>query len=508
MDSKSALQKIFSDFGHRPLLIDHSTGSEFTYQEFLNETARVQEYLRSKCIQGDSRIVIISENRLEIPLVMMASWGLGAMTIPLNFELGGSQLKSLLDDINADLVVVSDIVPQDTVEKLGADEESLLILDSQCDYEQTALFSVPASSINSADVFAELDDEGVFLRIYTSGSTAAPKGIDVKFSALFSNEQLFCETLNITCENRFYNILPMSYLGGVHNLFLLPLSVGASFVLDQPLGPRNVFSFWENVSKYKINTLWFSPTMMTMLMAIRDEDDVLEITQGIRLSLVGMAPLSLSLKDSFQSRFNLELLENYALSETAFITTQYPGNDYPEMCKGSVLNGVDLKIVDSNGQKVASGDVGELVVDTPHLMHGYYNAPESDLAAVQADGFHTGDLGYVKDDLVFVTGRIKDLIIRGGLNISPALVEAEIAQLEYVLSVAVVGISSDFYGEEVAAAFVLSDPSCEEKLDDDLGDLLPNFQCPKDWIVLGSLPLGSTGKVDKKRIKVLIEANL
>ncbi len=506
MNLKNKFRNIFDNHSSNVLLIDRETGLQFTYRDFEVRVRQVTDYLRTLDLRRSASIAIVSENRLELPFLLMASWTLGIKVVPINFELGSLQVSDILKSNDVSVVFTSELAKK-VVGGIGALSDcgaQVHIFDFEG--SEHFLWNKWCEFGGESVAFEMLSDDFEFLRIYTSGSTAAPKGVDVLMGRLFANEQLFCKTLKIDCSNRFYNILPMSYLGGIHNLFLLPLSVGASFVLDKPLGPQNIFGFWETVDDKKINTLWFSPTMMTMLSALRDDDDILEITSKIKIALVGMAPLSKAEQIRFESRFHLKLLENYALSETAFLTTQMPDKDYAEGCKGEVLESVLIDIIDGRGDRLSDGEVGEVRVNTPYLMQGYVNAPQEDLDAITDQGFRTGDLGFLNDNNLFITGRKKDLIIRGGLNISPPLVEAEIAKLDYIAAVSVVGVPHDFYGEEVAAALVVTDKNIGlEKIEKDLDKILPNFQKPKELLLLDNFPLGSTGKVDKKAVRCLFQ---
>ena len=502
VDVSKHFAQLFEKNADKILMIDRESERQFSYSDFADLASRGATYLKEKGVKPGDELVVIGENSVELPLLFSAGWTLGAKITPLNPDLGATQLNDIIHSSEPDILFLNDstdclhAILQNTdvpsvvfhsAANLASDKINLL------DEWQNKETSVP--------IFSGLTDDLTFLRIFTSGSTAAPKGINLKASRLINNEVEFCKTLGLNSDSRFYNILPMSYLGGTHNLFLLPMSIGGSFVLDKPLGPANVFGFWEYVRKHSINVLWFSPSMLTMLMALRDDHDVLKITSMVERCLVGMAPLPESTKVAFEERFKLELLENYALSETAFISTYLPGQDYVETCKGDIIPTVTVRIVDAMGDEVPEGQEGEIIIDSPYLLDSYSNAAPADTMALTSQGFRTGDLGYVKSNKLYLVGRLKDLIIRGGLNISPALVENQISCLNYVSEAAVVGVPHPIYGEEIAAAIVLSKPISQEEIESDLRSMLPKFQLPKSFLIVNSLPLGLTGKVDKNAIR-------
>ncbi|MBU2971751.1 acyl--CoA ligase [Pseudoalteromonas sp. C2R02] len=506
------LRGIFKRFANRTLMIDRYSGREYSYAEFQSISLKGAVYLKKLQLCKGDTIVVICENCFELPLLFVAAWTVGVKVVPINADLSAAQITDIIASADPKACFVSQnaFASLDTIHDLFQTLSTIVFSPEYMEADEKS--SVSLTSIwhehqESLDLFEYLEDDFSFLRIYTSGSTAAPKGIDVSASRLIGNEQLFCKAMKIDKDNRFYNLLPMSYLGGVHNLFLLPMSVGGSFVIDQPLGPSNVFGFWDYVKNFDINTLWFSPTMLTMLMALRDEDDILEITQKIKLALVGMAPLSQTTKSEFEQRFQFELRENFALSETTFITSQLPGVMYDENCKGDVLAGVQIEIIDPNGQSLDEKQEGEVFVNTPFLMKGYINAKQTDLDAITPTGFKTGDLGYLDGGKLYIVGRAKDLIIRGGLNISPALVESEVAKLPYIQAASVVGIENKYYGEEVAAAIILRQGQnvTVEQIEDDLGKILPVFQVPKSILLVSEFPQGLTGKIDKKQIRKMFD---
>jgi long-chain acyl-CoA synthetase len=354
------------------------------------------------------------------------------------------------------------------------------------------------------------NDNHAFLRVYTSGTTKKPKGIDISYRGLIGNERAFCDILNIDKNNRFYNILPMSYLGGIHNLLLLPASVGGSVVIDEPLGGPNLYGFWETVRVQKINTLWFTSTMLAMLLSLRDEGNLGWVPDQIKLGLVGMSPLSVNLKKEFESKFGFTLYENFAMSETTFVSTNIPSIAYRAGSSGVLLPEIEVDILDIEENILPEEQEGQVFVRSPYMMLGYVNAAEEDANNIKSDGIFTGDLGYMSKNELFITGRIKDLIIRGGLNISPAQVESVLVEIEEISEAAVVGIPDPIYGEEVAAAVTLKPwalETTEQYLLNKLKNKISHFQKPKKLIITKELPQGLTGKIDKKAVKALFFQN-
>jgi len=358
------------------------------------------------------------------------------------------------------------------------------------------------------DILTHLRGGDLFMMVFTSGSTAAPKGVMLSLDRLLGNELMFCAALGIDHGSRLLNMFPMSYLAGTHNTFLLPASVGASVVISQPLGGANLFGFWDMIRERGISVLWFTATMLTMILRVDDSADMSWVRDQVKLGIVGMAPLQPAVQQQFEERYGFALLENYALSETAFISSHLPAFETDARSKGRILKGVTVEVRAEDATILADGEIGEIFVKTPYQMLGYLSAAEADLRQIKPDGFYTGDIGYVQSDELYLTGRKKDLIIRGGVNIAPSLVENEVVKVPEVQEAIVFGQTNDVYGEEVAAVIALT-PGVEDftqkKLREALKGKLPYFQQPKSVLFIHErLPRGLTGKIDKKASQQLL----
>lgn len=511
-NQKRYLRSLFSAEPDRVYLISAATGTELSRGQ-VERRARVVAYqLLGLGLNPGDAIGFLARNSTELALLYFAAWTADLQVVPVNPQLGPDQVRNILAGA-AVRTVVSSLSERSLAEAaLSGSEFQILTFSDEYDEPKTAgdldVIGSDADVSAAPPLFGYDEDDGVaFLRIYTSGSTAEPKGIDLSYASLVGNELAFGRHLGITSENRFYNILPMSYLGGIHNLLLLPLANGGSVVIDQPLGGANLYGFWETVKAYRINTLWFTSAMLSMLMALRDDEDMGWVKSQITLGLVGMAPLQPATKTAFENRFGFRLHENYAMSETAFVTSSHPGLPFRPGSSGTLLEDTEVDILGPDGEVLQDGETGEIRVRSPFLMLGYSNASAEDVSNSSPDGFHTGDLAYVMDGELFVVGRKKDLIIRGGLNISPSFVESIIVRHPDVAEACVVGARDPIYGEEVVAAVQLVGGT-ETRLtaiEEFLAEALPMFQRPKKILVLDQLPKGMTGKIDKKQVRQLFD---
>ena len=262
-------------------------------------------------------------------------------------------------------------------------------------------------------------------------------------------------------ENRFYNVLPMTYLGGFYNLLLIPILAEGSLALDGAFGVPNLYGFWENVQTFGVNTLWFTATMLSMLLSLEDDEDVSFLKSRIRIALCGMAPLAGSVKKRFEERFGFFLYENYALSETTFLTTHVPGRPYKEGTVGLPLDGVEVHRRLGNLRPLPPGQDGQVAVRSAYLMKGYrqVGAGRPGQPAARRHRPHRRHRTHGRRGRIVHHRRLKDLIIRGGVNISPKAIEDVFYRIDAVEEAAVVGVPHAVYGEEVAVAIKVKTPS-------------------------------------------------
>ncbi len=515
------LQDIFQRNAHRTVIIDARNGDEVTYGRLWNDSLAVASYLQSLGVKKGDPVVFSLENCVELATLYFACLQIGARVVPVNPSYHPHDYAAIVEGISARFFFTSPAIRtrlvdvlgprpqlqvlclQPTVEKLKADQATLVNVD---------LAQVIAQHEPCGSTLADATDNDIAFTMFTSGSTGVPKGINMRLGGLVGNGKLFCEHMNIDSESRFYDVLAMTYLGGLYNLMLIPILAEGSLVLDSVFGPTNVFGFWEQVRQYEINTLWFSPTMLSMLMMLEDDEDLSFLRSQVRLGLVGMAPLPVDLKKRFESRYGFRLFENYGLSETTFLCTDHPSLANKPGSVGKPLEGVSVRILDNDLRPLPAGREGQIGTQTPYLMAGYEK--EGDIAASLAKSngyFLTGDLGYFDaDGELFVTGRIKDLIIRGGVNISPKVIENAVYRLDTVQEAAVVGVPHPMYGEEVALVVKLHDAFRQQVTVKDLQGFcdanIAHFMRPKFIFIIDEIPKGATGKIQKNIIKrMLIE---
>jgi len=516
---KERFLSIFSENKDRVFIIDAFKDKNYTFGEFLSLSLKVGSFLKKNNVVSGDRIVYILPNSIETTFFYFASIFIGATAVPINPVYNLRDIEFIIKSVNPRLIVTT-VKQVPKIKNMCTEENIVLVVGSAQEVKDTKgsiIFTLDVilnnNEIKPFDGVKE--DDPCSVLIYTSGTTSRPKGIMRSLSKFISNAMVFSSELDINRDSRFLNILPMAYLGGYYNLLLLPFSVGASVVIWETFGPKTPLFFWDIVEKYKVNTLWFVPTIMAIMLEIDRTDKGYELCQKIvKRALVGTAPLSSSLKRNFEDKYGIKLYENYGLSETLFISTESSRYISAEMSVGRVVDDVEVVIKDDKGSIMPVNKEGEIWVKSPYLMEEYYSF-DTDVPKVlnKEELFPTGDIGYVapKGEL-FITGRKKDLIIKGGINVSPKAIEDVLYEYPHLEEVAVIGVPHDIYGEDIVAVLRMQKGINFEKETEKIKEFcktnLSLVQMPTHFFEIEELPKSPTGKIQKYKIKNMLLAKM
>lgn len=500
--------------GECVFLVDASTGREFTYAQFHKQACGVAAYLREQGVRRGDRVATVVPNCPELAVVYFACLYCGATIVPVNPNLSASEAEYILANCRPKCTVVSSSARQ----KLASMLHFPISLSTSQD--PVAPAAEPAIDINrlanspSFVPFSAASDDDLALIVYTSGTTAKPKGLAHRINRMVRNAMAFADAQQVDSNSRFYLTLSMAYMGGIYNLLLLPFLTRASVVVDHVFDARSSLAFWERARKFQANTLWLAPTVLSILLKMdrgRQGEDYCR--SSIRKTFVGFAPLPAKVKNDFETRYGVSLIENYGLSETLFVTarshTSDCSHDNDRGYVGESLPGICLRACDIHGSVVPSDEEGEIEILTPDLMAGYLSE-SGDLRKIDTGAwFPTGDYGRINHaGSLFVTGRKKDIIIRGGINISPAAIEDVLLHAAHVADAAVVSVPHEIYGEDIVAVLKL-DPgtsldSVLEPIMAQCKQALAAHQQPSRYMAIDEFPRTSNGKIQKVRLRELV----
>ena len=452
---------------------------------------KVVARLNALGIHRNDKVAIVLPNGPEMAMGFL-SIASGAVAAPLNPAYGASEFEFYLSDLNARALVVQSGVASPALDV--ARRRGIPIIEIVPNGQGPAgLFDfqgVSPTPVSSPD-FAGAED--VALVLHTSGTTSRPKMVPLSHRNLCASAENIRQALALTPSDRCLNIMPLFHIHGLVAAVLSSLSAGASVVATPGFdAPR----FFDWVSAFEPTWYTAVPTMHRAILA-RATQTGQPIGRG-RLRFIRSCSSALppTLMAELEARFGVPVVEAYGMTEAAH---QMACNPLPPGIRkpGSVgvAAGTETAIMEVGGARLlAQGDVGEIVVRGPNVMHGYANQ-----VADQAftDGwFRTSDQGRLDaDGYLFIEGRIKEIINRGGEKISPREVEEVLLQHPAVAQAVVFALPDKTLGQDVGAAVVLHDPCVTEKqLRQAVAARLAHFKVPRRIIVLDALPLGPTGK--------------
>lgn len=364
----------------------------------------------------------------------------------------------------------------------------------------------PAETVNfeemilkAGDKFASVarDPEDLACVLYTSGTTGRPKGVKLTIKNFVSEYQSTAQALDVTQKDKIIGVLPLFHVFGLSNVLHLGLMHGASIVLIPQYTPGNLL---RSIMENHPTLMMAIPTMFVHLLTLLDRKRV-RLPASIRLCLSGAAPLPKDVIEAFEQSSGCRILEGYGLTETVSACCLNPPDG---LCKaGSIgvpLAGFEMKITDRDGKALSSGEVGEIAVRGEGVTAGYYNLPQDTQEAFKDGWFLTGDIGYQDGDgYFFITDRKKEIIIKGGLNISPREVEEVLLKHPVVKEAAVIGRKKG-EREEIIAFVTTKRELAAKDLIGHCKQSLSTFKVPDAIRFMEALPMSVTGKVLKKEL--------
>jgi acyl-coenzyme A synthetase/AMP-(fatty) acid ligase len=496
--SESTIAEVFSRQAQCPYLIDGNSAKIWTYRCVLAAALRVVGDWRASGAIEQDKIAFFLDNSIECAVCYLAVILGKFIAVPINTGLTDPEIHYILGQTEPRIVV-------------GTED----FLNAHSKFTQRPI-GISVSRINaivregtddfvrSEQAFPVLDSSLTVSIHYTSGTTGKPKGVVHGLGSLLHSAYAFNLAAGITSENRYFHHLPMSYMAGFLNTLLCPLVAGASVVVQRVFNPTLALQYWSLAEQHGVNTLWLVPSMATLLLKLdRRPRDPSFYRQTIRLACIGTAPVPARLWTEFKQRYALELQESYGLSETLFVSTNSPSLPQKSGSVGKLLSGVTLRIANEQGQSLELCQTGLIQIKTPFLMKGYFR---NDAPSEPQAWFDSGDLGHLDEEgYLFITGRKKDLIIRGGMNVSPRALEEGFLDHPWVDQVAVIGLPHDIKGEEI---FVLLKPKISS-LPESWSDALASYarekfasHCQPDrFLLVKEFPIGVSGKILKNQLR-------
>lgn len=477
-----------------------------SYKELCEQVESFAAALSELPLNPNSKVGLLCLNQKEHLIAMFGCLLKGVPFIPFNFLLKPEDLAFIAQDAGIDTLVVDSVfVKPETSPFFKFFPNKILVgpADTNQVGEGTHRFEEFLKSGKKDNAFIKhMRETGIpDVILYTSGTTAKPKGVMLNEDQFDENCTGFLEHLDITAEDSAIVALPLFHSFG-NIMALVFCRVGATLILLKQFQPKTILA---SIATHKATFLPLVPTIYSFLVDLysRGGYDV----SSLHTCISGGAALPKALLKKVEEVLGVTVIEGYGLTETSPVIAvnrmrdgSVPGS------VGPALPNIEVRIVDDSGNKVSQGEVGEILVRGKTVMSGYWKHPKETRETIQEDGWlRTGDLGHFdeKGRLYISAGRKKDLIIRAGENVSPLAIENALMGHPALAEVAAVGIADDRVGEKVKACVVLREGAnaTEQELKDFCRKNLPAFMTPDLIEFHESFPKTATGKIIKSELK-------
>ena len=492
--------------GAAPFMINVQNGQTLSFEQLREQVHALRQTLDAVGLVPGDKVSVYMPNGPLPAILLLGIMASGLVVNPINLLSQPTQLVYVLGHSDTRLVFTSEEHAPALRQALQqVDREIAVVL---CDPESMQVPSVPALPGSNGPghlLGHEVQPEESALIMYTSGTTGVPKGVLLSHANLTGNANSITDVHQLTERDRVMVSLPLYHINALVVALITPLFHGGSLVMAPKFSAS---TFWEDACKYDCTWINVVPTIIAYLLNDEAGAGGRDLSR-IRFCRSASAALAPEHHRAFEARFGLGVIETMGLTETAAPSFSNPLDPKARRI-GSVgqAAGTQAVVMGPDGSLQAAGEKGEILLRGPNVMQGYYKDPVRTAEAFTPDGWlRTGDIGYQDaDGFFFVTGRSKELIIKGGENIAPREIDEAVLRHSGVLEAAAVGVPHPEYGQDIVVYLVM-----REGVTFDDSDLrkhclaeLGKYKCPSRFVQMTELPRGPSGKL--QRLKLLDQA--
>ena len=494
---------------------ENSVKVSLTYRDFSQRVFQLANFLKENKISHGDRIATFSHNHFKTVILYFAGWSIGAVIVPVNVSEDNHRVEYILENSESKMIFTK----EEYLPKLGK-----LNLKSKI---QTISFDKFAFDKYSDELDPEnkSDKEDECMIVYTSGTTGNPKGVVLTQYNLMSDALAISKSHKLSNNDAMMCVLPIHHVNGTVVTIMTTMYYGGRLILNQKF---QTDLFFKRLQDEKVKVVSVVPTLLQFLLHSAEETVNYDL-QNFSHLICGAGPLTCEIAGNFEQRFGLKIAHGYGLSETTCYSCFIPldiskeehyrwQNEYGFPSIGIPVECNEMEIHNDRGEPMHENEKGEIVIRGHNVMKYYFNNDEVNEKTFEFGWFRSGDEGFFKYDnkgrkYFFITGRIKELIIRGAVNISPLEIDEVISKIEIVKSGIAVGFENDWYGEEVGALVMLKENNLtdeqKEKYKREIiiqcREHLPFFKSPKVVVFSESIPVTSTGKYQRNKVKDLFK---
>jgi acyl-CoA synthetase (AMP-forming)/AMP-acid ligase II len=504
----------------REALVSGDGKTRITYEQMADRVNRLANALQAKGVSNNTRVATMATNSPQAVEVYYACAKLGACFVPINYRAKQEELAYMLDTSEAQ-IVFSDARYLSMIEaarSTATQVQEVIAFEANDAGLQT--YDALIAGASADDIFVDIDENEPTVLIFTSGTTAMPKGVELTYLnlSLYVMNTMSPADPSMEQEKTILSVT-IAHVAGI-TAILSSIWGGRTLVVLPQFEPQ----LWlEAIERERVTHSFVVPTMLKRIMECPnfDKHDI----SSLKLITYGAAPMPFEVVCRAIEVFNCDLMNAYGQTEsTSSLTYLGPedhrmnGSDAENAKKlhrlrsvGRPMDDVEIAIMSASGEPLPQGSEGEICVRSARVMKEYLKAGEATAAAIVDGWLHTGDVGFLdEDNYLFITGRVKDLIIRGGENIAPGEIESVLESSHLIDEAAVIGVPDSEWGEAIKAVVVLSPGASEEDKDpDDLRSVLQaycrerlaSYKTPAYIAFIDELPRNPMGKVLKTDLR-------
>lgn len=484
-----------------------------TYKEFYFRSILFSQKLKASGIKPRDKILIYSENSIAFYIAYFAIWQIGAIAVPVNIFLHTKELSYIIKDSEPVTIICSNLLRsniEDLVTQNYLDKIPTIFTNQDIDFTspfpETATDGSETEEIASnAKLLANFEVERLAtdelcLLLYTSGTTGTPKGIMLSSRNIMTNTiQAYARfnLMGLSDKERFFCVLPLFHVFAQNACLWLPLITGSTIIIVQKIDRKLIL----DGLKHQPTLFLGFPALYGLLCMMKTAP-----LDSVKVFVSGADMLPDKIRQAFGMVYGRKICAGYGLSEASpIVAVNYCNNAIPTHFVGRPLAGLECDIRDEYGNSLPRGTVGHLWIRGENIMLGYYKSPATTEKVLVNKWLNTGDLGLVDNrGYLAISGRVKDIIIHKGFNIYPAEIENVLLRHPDVFKAAVVG-KEDSDSGQIPVAFVAvktKNTGIETALRSLCSSNLAAYKVPRKFVCVEDLPMNSTGKVDKKQLRV------
>lgn len=484
-------------FGDKPYMVaidqDEKT---LSYNDLWRLGNKMAHYFRERELKANDRVLMLAENSIEFVATFIGVQRCGGNIATANVEMNRAHISEIIHAVNPTLVLVQEGLELEELRDPNSGTDWLTLGDWNSGGGSTGFFGAIEPYPDTDDVAEVCGPDDIAVIFYTSGTEAKPKGVMQAHSAVWPNYDATADCVELSAHDRVLDSRSYTWLSSQNMSLGGPLARGATVYMAKKFSRSRYFDW---VRKYQINMGVAVPTILNMFLNepvdIHGKD-----VPHLRFIMTSSAPMLPENWKRFEDQYGIRICQSAGCSEGGLMCS-HRGRERKIGTIGEPLKYQNVRLLDENDNEVPDGQPGQIVVSGQQKSWGYLH-PDGRVEKLPPE-HRTGDLGLVDEDgHLTVVGRLKDLIIRGGVNISPVEIDNILSRHPDVADAAACGVPDKVYGEEVVAYVIAREGSglTEQSVKTHCGEMLAPFKTPKQIIFTDALPKNERGKLDRKAL--------